>query len=79
MSIPNMLAQAERNNKMVVNGQKSACTQTLNQESELDTWLQELLKSKGADDLYGLISAAVKKEVSKISDNIKKTVAEECG
>jgi hypothetical protein len=61
MSIPNMLAQAERSDKMVVNGQKIACTQTLNQESELDTWLKELLKSKGADDLYGLISAAVKK------------------
>jgi hypothetical protein len=39
-----------------VSGQESACS-----KADFNTWLKEILHSKGADDLFGLISEEVKK------------------
>jgi hypothetical protein len=62
-----------------VSGEKGACADTKEQEANFQNWLKEVLHSKGAEDLFGLISVALEKEVAKLTDKIKETVAEECG
>jgi hypothetical protein len=65
--------------EIAVSGDKAAFAHTKEQEANFQNWLKEVLHSKGAEDLFGLISAAVEKEVAKLADAIKVTVAEECG
>jgi hypothetical protein len=52
---------------------KDTGAQTQIQETDFKNWLKDILKSKGVDDLFGLISAAVEKEMNKVVDKIKQT------
>jgi uncharacterized protein YihD (DUF1040 family) len=66
-------------NETDVSRLEGAGAQTQIQETVFKNWLKDILKSNGVDDLFGLISAAVDKEMNKVVDKIKQTVTEECG